>query len=269
MRKFLLYRVFTWWWHRLVSWNTGGEGIHSPYLFYIVRFLFPQQHRYYCWNEIENVRNQLLRTTDTLPIVDYGTGTQTSLPICKIARNHLERPEVAQLFFKLIVHLRHELQRDLNIVELGTSLGLTTAYLAAPHSKNKVTTYEGNPETLQIAQRNWERLHLSNITPILGNIDHTLLNNAREEKTAEPIDFIFMDANHRQEPTIRYFRHLLKHLHEHSIVIIDDIYHSPEMTQAWKQICALPQVTSSIDCYHFGILFFDSHFLKRHYRIRL
>lgn len=269
MSKFFVYRALTWGWHRLSSWNTGGEGIHSPSLFYIVRFLFPRQYRYYGWDEIENVRDQLLRTTDTLPITDYGTGTQTSLPIYKIAKNHLERSEVGQLFFKLIVHLRHELQRDLNIVELGTSLGLTTAYLATPHSGNKITTYEGNPETLRIAQRNWERLRLTNITPILGNIDHTLLYNAREEAIAEPIDFIFMDANHRQEPTLRYFQHLLEHLHEHSIVVIDDIYHSPEMTQAWKQICALPQVTSSIDCYHFGILFFDSHLLKRHYRIRL
>lgn len=269
MSKFFVYRALTWGWHRLSSWNTGGEGIHSPSLFYIVRFLFPQQYRYYRWREIENLRDKLSRTPDTLPITDYGTGTQTSLSISKIAQNHLERAEVGQLFFKLIVHLRHELQRDLNIVELGTSLGLTTAYLAAPHSKNRVTTYEGNPETLQIAQRNWEKLHLKNITPILGDINLTLLNNARTKESTEPIDFIFIDANHRKEPTIQYFSHFLKRLHEHSMVVIDDIYHSPEMREAWKQICAFPQVTSSFDCYHFGILFFDPHLLKRHYRIRL
>ncbi len=269
MNKFFFYRAFSWWWHHLSAWNTGGEGIHSPHLFYIVRFLFSRQYRYYCWDAIEHLRDRLQRTPDTLSITDYGTGTQRSLSISKIAKNHLERPEVGQLFFKLIVHLRHELQRDLNIVELGTSLGLTTAYLAAPHSNNRVTTYEGSPETLRLAQQNWKTLRLDNITGVLGNIDHTLYNYTRDNEDAAPIDFLFMDANHRQEPTIRYFQQLAGRLHEHSIVVIDDLYHSPEMTEVWKQLCALPQVTSSINYYHFGILFFDSHFLKRHYKIRL
>lgn len=266
MRKFFFYRTLNWGWHRLSAWNTSGEGIHSPYLFYIVRFLFPRVHRYYCWEEIEKQRSLLCSSSQVIPITDYGTGTKTALQVSSIACSHLEQPAVGELFFKLLVHLKHELDRPLNIVELGTSLGITTAYLAMPHSANHVTTYEGNPETLRLAQENWKRLGLTNITSVLGNIDDTLLNTHASEAKA---DFVFIDANHRKEPTIQYVNHFLPLLHDHSIVVIDDIYHSPQMTEAWKQLCALPQVTSTFNCYHFGILFFDPHFLKRHYRIRI
>lgn len=267
MKKFFFYRVINGVWHRLSAWNTSGEGIHSPSLFYLVRFLFPRVHRYYRWAEIEDERDRRLRSSQVIPVTDYGTGTDTALKVASIAATHLEQPAAGELFFKLIVHLKHELNRPLNIVELGTSLGITTAYLAAPHSANRVTTYEGNPATLKLAQETWKKLGLKNITSVLGNIDDTLLNNTHTGE--EKIDFVFVDANHRQEPTIQYVMHFLPRLHDRSIVVVDDLYHSPEMTRAWKQLCDLDQVTSTINGYHFGLLFFDPHLLKRHYRIRI
>ena len=83
------------------------------------------------------------------------------------------------------------------------------------------------------------------------------------------IDFLFMDANHRLEPTLQYFSWLKDCLHDKSIVVVDDIHHSPQMNKAWQELKKQEQVSSSIDCYAFGILFFDPHYLKRHYIIRL
>ncbi len=268
MISLTFYRAFSYLKHRISAWNTGGEGIHSPSLFYLVRFLFPRQHAYYVWEEIEDRRQAMLHAPKPIAVTDYGTGTDSVLQIRQIARKHLESRTTGELFFKLIVHLRHQLQRPLNMVELGTSLGLTTAYLAAPCKDNKVTTFEGSEQTLEIAQLNWKKLGLNNIEAVAGNLDNTLLNS-RIHASKEPLDFLFMDANHRSEPTLRYFDTLSDQLHEKSIVVVDDIHHSPDMNKAWQALKKREQVTSSIDCYAFGILFFDSHYLKRHYIIRL
>lgn len=268
MNTLTVYRALSYLKHSFSAWNTGGEGIHSPSLFYIVRFLFPRQHSYYIWEDIEDLRYAMLHAPKMLQITDYGTGKDRSLQVRQIARKHLESKTAGELFFKLLVHLKHELKRPLNIVELGTSLGLTTAYLAAADKTNRVVTYEGSEQTLEVARSNWKKLGLSNIESVLGNIDTTLINARMHEEGAK-IDFLFMDANHRLEPTLQYFCWLKDCLHDKSIVVVDDIHHSPQMNKAWQELKKQEQVSSSIDCYAFGILFFDPHYLKRHYIIRL
>lgn len=268
MNSLPLYQTLSYLRHHLLAWNTGGEGIHSPSLFYIVHYLFPKQHRYYVWDSIEERRKAMLCAPKPISITDYGTGKDGVLQVRQIARKHLESRETDELFFKLIVHLRHELKRPLRIVELGTSLGITTAYLAAAAKDNEVITFEGNEPTLEMAKLNWQKLGINHIEAVLGNIDHTL-NKARICADEKAIDFVFMDANHRYEPTLRYFDTLVQRVHGKSIVVVDDIHRSPEMNRAWQDLKNRPQVTSSIDCYAFGMLFFDEHYLKRHYTIRL
>ena len=268
MKSLALYRALSYLKHHLCAWNTGGEGIHSPSLFYIVRFLFPKQHSYYIWHNIEERRNAMLCAPKPLHLTDYGTGRNNILQIRQIAHRHIESRASGELFFKLIIYLRHELKRPLTIVELGTSLGITTSYLAAADKENKVTTFEGSEETLEVAKMNWKKLGLNSIEAVSGNLDITL-NKSRICASNEPIDFLFMDANHRFEPTLRYFDTLAKHFHDKSIVVVDDIHYSPEMYHAWQELKNRPQVTSSMDCYAFGILFFNPHYLKRHYIIRL
>ena len=61
------------------------------------------------------------------------------------------------------------------IVELGTSLGVTTAYMAAMDKRNKVITYEGCPAVAEIAKENWEALGLKNIDCRVGEITAEIL----------------------------------------------------------------------------------------------
>ena len=71
------------------------------------------------------------------------------------------------------------------------------------------------------------------------------------------------------EATKRYVDYLLPRMNEKGVIAIDDIYHSPEMEQAWRELQDDPRVTTSMDLYQVGLLFVDPHYLKRHYRIRL
>ena len=264
-----LHSVFSYFRHVLTAWNTTGEGIHSPYLFRIVRFVMRDENTYYCFADIEGRRNLLLECGDELEVVDFGSagspeGTHIKRRVCDIAKNHLESAKIGQLLFRLVNFMQEEEKRPLEILELGTSLGITTAYLASVSSKNRVVTMEGSEAVLRVAQGVWRALKLENIEWREGNIDDTLYKYARER-----LDVAYVDANHTYEATKRYVDYLLPRMTEKGFIVVDDIHYSEEMERAWQELKQDERVTTSMDVYHCGILFVDKHYLKRHYRIRI
>ena len=264
-----LHRILAFWKHFFTSWNTTGEGIHSPYLFELVRFVLRDRNSYYCFADIERRREMLLACEDALDVVDFGSqgspkGKLVQRRVCDIAKNHLEHAQVGQVLFRLVNWIGEHEKRPLEVLELGTSLGVTTAYLAAANSRNRVTTMEGSSEVLKVAQGVWRALKLENIKWVEGNIDDTLFIYAREK-----LDVAYVDANHTYEATMRYVHYLLPRLHEKGVVVLDDIHYSEEMERAWRALKNDERVTTSMDLYHVGLLFVDPHYLKRHYIIRL
>ena len=152
------------------------------------------------------------------------------------------------------------------ILELGTSLGITTSYLASANPAAQITTMEGASAVAAVAKDNFNKLGLNNIRVVEGNFDHTLTDTLT---TMPVIDLAFLDGNHRYEPTVRYFRQILPHLHDHSIVILDDIHWSAEMEQAWDEVRGMEEVTLSIDLFFIGLVFFRKEQKeKQHFSIR-
>lgn len=263
------HRVLAFLKHFFTSWNTTGEGIHSPYLFELVRFVLRDNNAYYCFTDIERRREMLEACEDTLDVVDYGSagspdGKYIRRRVCDIAKNHLESKQVGQALFRLVNWIGMHEKRPLEILELGTSLGVTTAYLAAADSRNRVMTMEGSDAVLKLAQCTWQTLKLENIEWVEGNIEDTLFTRARKR-----IDVAYVDANHTYEATMRYVEYLLPKLPEKGVIVLDDIHYSAEMERAWETLKADERVTTSMDLYHMGLLFVDPHYLKRHYIIRL
>lgn len=268
-KKDITHRFFAYIRHFFCAWNTTGEGIHSPYLFELVRFVLRDENAYYCFADIERRRELLLACQDVLDVTDFGSagspeGKQVQRRVCDIAKTHLERPKIGQLLFRLVNFIAQHEKRPLEILELGTSLGVTTAYLASAGSRHRVMTLEGSEAVLRVAQGVWRALRLENIEWQQGNIDDTLYNCAREK-----LDLAYVDANHTFEATMRYVRFLLPRMNEKGVIVIDDIHHSEQMEQAWAALKDDARVTTSMDLYHIGLLFVDPHYLKRHYRIRV
>ena len=272
------HRIWAYVRHVLTAWNTTGEGIHSPYLFAIVRLIMRDENSYYCFADIEQRRELLLACEDELDVVDFGSqgspeGTHITRRVCDIAKNHLESPKVGQLLFRLVLFMQQHEHRSLQIIELGTSLGITTAYLASADSHNNVVTFEGSESVLRIAQGVWRILHLENISWQQGNIDDTLYNiyigESKNENQKSLIDIAYVDANHTYEATMRYAAHLLPMISTNGMLILDDIHYSEEMERAWNELIVDKRVTTSMDLYHVGILFVNPCFLKRHYKIRI
>ena len=138
-----VFRILRYCEHYLLAYNSGGEGIHSPYLFYIVRMLMRDDNAYYAWREIEKQRARLLCDTQIIRVTDYGTGRwkEPNRGVSDIAPKCLENAKLGQLFFRWLVFLSRESKCPLHIVDLDTSLFITTAYLAAAHTKNDIITF--------------------------------------------------------------------------------------------------------------------------------
>lgn len=267
-----IYRVSSWLRHTMTAWNTGGEGIHSPYLFELVRMVMCDTHTYYKWADIEQRRMAMLRAPKMVDYIDYGSGGEDGSHrqrlVCDIAKTSLEPKKYGQLLFRLVNWLGHQVRQEgrkgLNIVELGTSLGITTAYLASVDSSDRVVTYEGCHDVAAMAKFNWCKLQLKNIVCIEGNMDDTL-----SENLPESIDVAFVDANHTYQATLRYFDTLVKRVGKKSVIVLDDIHYSKEMGCAWEAICHHSKVACTIDVYKLGLVFFDSDYLHKHYKLRL
>jgi len=268
-KKDTIHRLFAYLKHYLCAWNTTGESIHSPYLFELVRFVLRDENAYYCFADIERRRELLLACPDVLGVMDFGSagspeGKLVQRRVCDIAKTHLEQPRIGQVLFRLVNFLEQHEKHPLEILELGTSLGITTAYLASVDRRNRVMTLEGSEAVLKVAQGVWRALRLENIEWQQGNINDTLYKCAREH-----IDLAYVDANHTYEATMRYVTYLLPRMNEKGIIAVDDIHHSEQMEQAWEELKNDARVTTSMDLYHVGLLFVDTHYLKRHYRIRV
>jgi predicted O-methyltransferase YrrM len=115
---------------------------------------------------------------------------------------------------------------------------------------------------VNMALTNFEYFKKKNIRLVAGNIDKTLPDFL---ETPNKIDFVWMDANHRYEPTIRYFEDLSLRMAQRGIIAIDDIYHSPEMARAWNELRHHDLVYGSLDLFRCGLLFLDPALNKQHF----
>src|SRR5690606_30885164 len=140
-----------------------------------------------------------------------------------------------------------------NSIELGTCLGITTAYLAKAAPASTLFTVEGCPQTAAVAAENLQKLHVKNAVLKTGNFD-TLFPEILSG--LEKIDLVFIDGNHRKEATLRYFQQCLTKVTASSLLIFDDIYWSRGMTEAWEEIKSHPEVTLTIDLFRIGLVYF-------------
>jgi predicted O-methyltransferase YrrM len=236
----------------LTASNSKGHGMHSPFVYSFITAVLNDKRQFYAYQTIETIRQLLLHNQQQLVIEDFGAGSRVkknnTRKIADIALSSLKPKKFGQLLFRIVDHYAPQ-----TILELGTSLGITTAYLATARDASRVITIEGAAAVAGVAKNNFTRLGLHNIELIQGNFDETLLPTIQQMGS---IDLAFVDGNHRYEPTVRYFREILPAMHEYSILIFDDIHWSKEMEQAWEEIKRDNSVTLSIDLFFIGLVFF-------------
>ena len=248
--------------HRFKSGNE--HSIHSPYLFEFYNDVICDESPFYIYKDIESIRAKLLLTDMEIVIDDHGAGSKVNSSnkrkIKDIAKNTLKAPKYGQLLFRLVNHFNPK-----TILELGTSLGISTLYLAAPSKKTKIITVEGCPNTTKVAQINFNKIGFKNIELVNDTFDIFLPKYLAKTTS---LDFVFFDGNHQKEATINYFNWCVEKANNENIFVFDDIHWSRGMTEAWEVIKKHPKVTSTIDLFFVGIVFFNKDLSKENFVLK-
>ncbi len=246
--------------------SSGNEhSIHSPFVFQLYNEVINQDDEYYAYQLFESIRARYLLDQNKIQVVDYGAGSlvnnSNQRSISSIARHSLVNPKKGRLLFRLANHFQPK-----EMLELGTSLGMSSMYLAGFSRNSQLTTLEGNPSSAEIAKANWNKIGLNNISCVTGDFNDTLPSTLEDLKN---IDLAYIDGDHTYEATIKNCNLILNHMDDSSLMILDDIHWSAGMNKAWNELCSLEAVTISIDLFDLGLLFFKKDQEKEHFILRL
>lgn len=226
--------------------------VHSPFVYSFYQELIANPPAIGGFAELDKDRRLLQQDQTLISITDLGAGSKklngTTRAVSDIVRYGIARKKQAEFLYRLVNRFKPE-----NMIELGTSVGLTTLYLSQAHRSSTVYTIEGCPELSAFAQKQFEKHRAGNIVPLTGNFDDAL---PKVLSSLDRIDLVYFDGNHAYEPTLNYFNMVLEKKHAGTILIFDDIYWSPGMEEAWHKIHTHPEVTLSMDFFQFGIVFF-------------
>lgn len=240
------------------------NSIHSPFLYNLIISVFDDSTKYPEYTRIEKLKKALLKDNRLVTVTDFGAGSKviqkTLRTVKDITRTSSKPVKIGRLLFRLSKHFQPK-----TILELGTSFGLSSAWLAAGSPEAKAYTIEGCPAIASIASENINKLNPGNISLIQGLFDEKLpglLHSLNE------VDFVFIDGNHRWKPTVSYFEQCLTKSVNETCFVIDDIHWSDEMEKAWQEIKDNKKVTMTVDLFFFGLVFVDQGLSKQNLVLR-
>src|SRR5688572_16190881 len=153
--------------------NSKGHGMHSPFVFEFITKVLNDKTKYPAYQQVEDLRKQLKKDQKVLTIEDFGAGSTidktNQRTIASIAKNAAKPAKFGQLLYRMVRHYQPQI-----ILELGTSLGITTSYLSLAKADTKLVTMEGAAAIAETARQNFKTLKLQNVFLKEGNFDQTL-----------------------------------------------------------------------------------------------
>ncbi|MBK9338722.1 MAG: class I SAM-dependent methyltransferase [Lewinellaceae bacterium] len=241
--------------------------VHSPFVFDFVNFVLEDQRWYYAFEDIEALRREMRRSPVVLDMADHGAATLGTAPVLRqvpvrqLARTVASSPAQGRLLFRLAQWMRPE-----RILELGTSVGIGTMYLASAAPNARFITLEGSEACAHVARTNLGILDLHHRTEVVGGAFQDTLLPALQQLGR--VDMVFFDGHHTEASTGNYLEQCLAFSHERTVLVFDDVYWSPGMTAAWEKVKQHPKVTCTVDIFDLAVAFLNPDLgAKQHFRL--
>lgn len=247
---------------RLMRWFFRAKtryNVHSPFVFRFTEKVVEDNRKFYAFRDIEILRKLLLKNRKVLKIKDYGAGSLVSGEKERSIRSLVKYSATMPLYCRFLFYIVKE-YKPKTMLEMGTSVGISTLYQSRAAMDAKFITIEGDAGIAEVARENLTRMKATNVKQLVGTFEEQLEPALKELKT---LDYAFIDGNHREKPTIEYFEKCLEYANDKSVFVFDDIHWTQGMEDAWNTIIAHPRVTLSIDMYFFGLVFFQKDIQKK------
>ena len=243
--------------------SSNQHGIHSPFVYDLITKCFYDKTPFSAYHNLKALRNKLIYNQDLVKIKHYSEASKVfrsnHQKISTIVKCEGSSYKKQKQLYRITNYFKPK-----NVLELGTSLGLGSAAMAIDSNNSIITTIEVNKNISAIAKKVFKSYQLKNI-----QIDTSSFKDFFKKNNYENLDLVYLDGTCDKESTIENFNSLLKHSHNESVFIINNIYWSKEMTEAWNIIKKQKEITVSIDTFYWGFLFFRKEQPKQHFTIRL
>lgn len=155
---------------------------------------------------------------------------------------------------RLLMRLVREL-RPATVLELGTGVGISTAYQAAAlelNGEGRLVSLDVGREFSKTANALLRGLDLADRVDLeFGMIDATL---PAVLKRLGSVDLAFVDAEHEGQPTLSHLETMLPWLADDAVVVFDDIEFSASMRAAWGEIRRHPSVSKALALGRMGVV---------------
>ena len=247
------------WFFRLTSaarWYLNARtryDVHSPRLNEFIREVYRDRRYYHAFTKIAKLRKFWKTQGRQVKLQSLGAASKTTSRDRRSAASLVATNAIADGSGRFLFRLALWLQAK-HILEFGTNAGISTLYLQEADTRAKISTVEGNPEVAALARETFRRAGYD-LLPFEDRFDRWLQRHP--PSVDEPYDLVFIDGDHRYQPTLDYIAALLPARTSRSVFVVADIHWSADMERAWADLQRLPEITASIDTYHFGLLFFD------------
>jgi len=242
------------------------HSVHSPFVYKLIDEVIRNKQEKPALTRINQLRDELICTPQLIETTDFKQKKKSSQitrrlqTVEEIARRSSVNKKYGRLLFNLVEFFSPQV-----IIELGTSVGISTLYLSKAHSQSKVFTIECCSAKSEQAQKCFSVMQCANI--VQYTCDFTSVLPAVIQQAGK-LDFAFIDGDHTYNATIANFEALLSISHNDTVFVFDDIHWSAEMAQAWKQITEHERVTVSIDLFRMGIVFLRKELSRQKFVIR-
>ncbi len=241
---------------------TDQHSLQAPFIFNLYTNLIQGIKNNNGIEEIEVIRKSFLKDHTKIRGIDLGAGSRVTKSgydktVAMIAKHGISSKKDCIFLSELVKRIQPKTS-----IELGTSLGIATAYLANSIKHGSIFTFEGNEALVQKSKYVFHLVNCENVHLIKGDIDDMLPGQLTQ---LDKVDFAIIDANHTYRALLRYFDLLKVKMGDSGVMVIDDIRWSVEMYSGWKKLILDEAVTTSIEFLNKGVLMFKKRIQKQHY----
>jgi predicted O-methyltransferase YrrM len=239
-----------------------GHGIHSPYVFELVNKVMYDKTNYKDYDFFREIRRKLKDSEIKLQVENAGADsayfTSGERNIRDLLRISSVKPKFGKLLYRIVRHYK-----PATIIELGTSIGLSTIYLARGNERANVITIEKSHTLCRFASETFREIGIMNVSVKNGLFDDKLdeLGDSIFESA-----LIFIDGNHKFESTLAYFNFFAERMKE-GIIILDDIHWSREMLRAWETIRQKEESQATLNLFSMGFVVRRPSITRKNYTV--
>ncbi len=227
--------------------------IHSPLAYEFASAILEDKRNFYAFASLNALQKSLRRDERSIALLpNEESQPPTIVTMQQIQYQHYVSRYYHEILFRTIHFYKPEF-----ILELGTSLGITTMYAAAAALNRNIYTIEQEPAIANAAKQHFNLLRFKNIQPIIGDYQEMIDNELLAEKKIDCLILSLENISHKN-----ILKPYLERLNEPSLIIILGISKASKR-ELWQFIQQHQKVTLTIDVYNLGIAFCNTNILEK------